>query len=378
MNDEVKHDMHDSARQGYYNEETAVDLDILEDKVEVELVSIDLTSTIEKKPIRYEVFKLLAEKYNIVEIAQKLQVSESKVEDIIQKDKQKIKIKELWVNCLDNYRSGHTLQEIGDKHGITRERVRQIVKKQLYVENGYGPAESRFHAKDINDQLKAIVSGSYKYRSKELVLEKIDSAKRSGIDPQYFESVNVYAVTVGVETASLKEFAPDVYAVIVANTQAASRKWHKYYSDCRMCHKTEYKHRGYGYCVGCYTISPEFKELQKNSHMKYRDRNLAKNKIYAEDYFNRPEVIERIEKDYDLKYFDGNRKAALVRDDHKCVSCGMTMDEKDKTGRPKVRVWHINGDKSDNALSNLGTYCLSCYTKEIRLEPINRHSRRGK
>lgn len=51
---------------------------------------------------------------------------------------------------------------------------------------------------------------------------------------------------------------------------------------------------------------------------------------------------------------------------------GMSIDEKDKSGRPKVRVLHLV-NKADHALNNLRAYCQKCLYKytDIR-RPFNK------
>ena len=42
---------------------------------------------------------------------------------------------------------------------------------------------------------------------------------------------------------------------------------------------------------------------------------------------------------------------------------------------PHTTCIDINQNKNDNELSNLGTYCLGCYTKYIRPRPLNPYSK---
>ena len=100
----------------------------------------------------------------------------------------------------------------------------------------------------------------------------------------------------------------------------------------------------------------------KRSFLRNREARRASSKKYFEDYYSRPEVQERIDREYDIKNFGGNRKKALIRDGYKCLGCGMTLDVKNASGKPKVRVWHLN-NRDDNSLDSLGTYCQSCLFK---------------
>lgn len=79
----------------------------------------------------------------------------------------------------------------------------------------------------------------------------------------------------------------------------------------------------------------------------------------------------------DLRLFSGNRERTILRDQNKCVQCGMTRTEHyDKYGRD-ITVDHIDGkgcwDKEGgqrNDLENLQTLCLGCHgIKDIQKKP---------
>lgn len=57
----------------------------------------------------------------------------------------------------------------------------------------------------------------------------------------------------------------------------------------------------------------------------------------------------------------GMRAAVLSRDGSACVKCGMTDEEhKAKWGRP-ITIDHRDRNRSNNALQNLQTMCLTCH-----------------
>lgn len=312
------------------------------------------------KATREKIFELKAKDLDIPSISGELGLLNIEVEVVLENDAKKIKTSQRWVDSLRLYRDGETLETIGKKLGITRERARQICKKQIAVELGYGPGEARHRQTEIDTIYKSIVSFSSEDRVRDNVLDKYEVAKSKGIEPQYFNSLANFSKVTGIQTEHLKKYLPEAYGIVHKNSLVAKRRWSRYYEACRMCDTTEIKHRGYGYCENCYLKSPEWKATVKLSYQRNKEARKAAFQEYSADYYNRPEIKEKLEREYDEKYFGGNRKMALERDGYKCLNCGQPTNVKDAAGRPKVRVWHLNGNNTDNSLSNLGTYCQSC------------------
>lgn len=323
------------------------------------------------KPEKLQVFELKAQGYSEIEIARMLGVSRRPIAEVINKDKSKIKNNSRAIECLELYKNGASLEEIGGKFGITRERVRQITRKQYAYDLGYGPFEQAARKSEIVESYRNIVEGSRLERKSEIVEKRYEEALSKGLEPEYFDSLPKFCEATGISESLLKAIKPDAYEIVLKNARQKARKWSWYYDECQRCGTTTVKHRGYGYCENCYAYSPEFKASQQRSHQKYRDEILAKNKIYSQEYSSRPEVIERLEREYDEKYFGGNRKAALERDNFACLGCKMSIDVRNKSGKPAVRVWHLKG-KDDHSLENLGTYCQSCLFKAQGMSRWNR------
>lgn len=306
-----------------------------------------------------KVFELKKQGLDIAQIADTLSVPELSVEASIRKDRAKIKDNPRAEEFLSLYKGGESLESISQKFGLTRERVRQVTKKQFGFELGYGPTEQKIRKNEIDSKYRELVVQSRGERKEDAVNERIEAAINKGIEPEYFDSISKFAQATGVGLEQLKEYRPDIYRTVWKNAHQKSKRWSWYYDACRMCGTTTVKHKIYGYCKNCYYKSPEFKSVQQRSYAKTRDNRLEYNKQYGEDYYNRPEVKDRLDREYDEKYFGGNRRLALERDNHQCLGCGMSTEEKDKAGKPRVRVWHL-GKKDDHSLDNLGTYCQSC------------------
>ena len=332
------------------------------------------------KAVREAVFKLKAKDYDNSTIANELGVSEVVVESVIERDRQQIKSDQKLKNLLEMYKDGYTLEELGQKHSVTRERIRQLIKREIGNQMGYGPMEQRYRKTELTEAVRAVVQIAREDRQGDAIDEKLKIAEVKGVDPNYFDSIRKYCEAVGVTTDSLKVNRPDIYNILKINQNRAKQKWNKYYDACRMCGLTVAKYRSNGYCENCYAKSPEWKEMVKRSYQRNKDTRSLANKKFREKYVARPEIAAKLEREYDLKFFGGNRKSALERDGYKCLGCGMSTDVKDTLGRTKVRIWHLNGDNQDNSIDNLGTYCQSCLYKRglgRRWDSFNK-SRRNK
>lgn len=364
-------------KDGYSGLEIAIILGL--DLTEVEPVIVRFgrfkgVDYIKDKEVYRQVFKLKAEGKAIEEIADELNQPITYVESSIERDKSKIKTNGRAEECLVLYKQGESLESIAQKFGITRERVRQITKRQYAVELGFGPTERNVRKEEIAQLYRKIVSDSRSERQEDIVSQRVKVAAEKGIQPEYFDSVAKFAQAVGVSANSFKKTRPDLFRIVAKNARAKAQRWSWYYDSCRSCGTTSVKHRGYGYCKNCHPRSPEFKASQQRSHQKNRDVILANNKKYIVEYMRRPEVVERIKREYDEKYFGGNRKLALERDGNRCLGCKMSVDVKGKSGKPIVRVWHL-GDKDDNSLESLGTYCQSCLFKYKGINPLDHFGR---
>lgn len=312
--------------------------------------------------VNSEIIRLKVAELSPTAIAAQLKVDLAHVEKILERDTRKAKSNPKYKAMLDEYQDGYTLEEIGQKYDVTRERVRQCIEREVGYQLGYGPQEQKFRKLEVKTAVRAVVQISREDRQSDIVEMKLKEAKEKGIDPKYFDSIRKYCAAVGVKAVALKANHPEIYNQVKVNQNRAKQKWNTYYDACRMCGLTVAKYRSNGYCENCYAKSPEWKQMVKLSYQRNKEARAEANKKFREKYVARPEVAARLEQEYDDKYFGGNRKAALERDGHRCLGCGMSTEVKDALGRQRVRVWHLNGSE-DHSLDNLGTYCQSCLYK---------------
>ena len=136
------------------------------------------------------------------------------------------------------------------------------------------------------------------------------------------------------------------------------QKWSKYYSKCGICGTTDKPHRTNGYCIDCYSKSPEHKASVKRAMLKRKDER----KEYTKKYFKRPEVIKKMKDIHNRTKFDGNRQKVLERDEFRCIDCGLTQEESYEKYGKDLCVMHI-GDVNNHSEINLITVCKGCFTK---------------
>ncbi len=156
-------------------------------------------------------------------------------------------------DMLDSYRRGMTLQEIAKGWLITRERVRQIIRKAMLKLVG-AKLQDGFDI-DINEFLKGErsthqQSSSHKRNwvpdaEKEKLLEGYTSKASSYI------SVEKFAADTGMTLNKLRYSFPEITEIIEKKIQEKRDRWSRYYSKCRNCGTTTIPHIRKGYCERC-------------------------------------------------------------------------------------------------------------------------------
>jgi len=221
---------------------------------------------------------------------------------------------------------GWALNAIGVRFGISRERVRQIIKQAIVYEirkqlRRGKKVDIESYTKRREKELQDASNKARKEEKRERDNEKKDEKKRK---------------------ERLRELR--------------SKKWSKFYNKCGMCGTIKKPHRTNGYCIDCYSRSPEHRDSCKRS----ADRRKEETKKYLKDYYKRPEVVGKIKQRHDEMQYGGNRSKALKRDGNMCSICGMSQgDSMNQLGR-ELYVRHI-GSSSDHSLPNLATVCQRCF-----------------
>lgn len=210
------------------------------------------------------------------------------------------------------YREGKTMQQIADKYGITRERVRQLIEKSLIKEMA---AKSSANLSDLSTlkNLKSRVHKIVKRQRKDRVGSGIDRALNSkyklGVRPENFFSTTKFSKLLGVSLDKLERYRPDVIETILNNKR---KRWSRFYAQCRYCGTTVIKHHRQGLCLHCSS--------------------------------------------------GGDREAALSKFDQKCAKCGIKRDDHRAKYSRDLYIAHINGNRTDTSLENLLPLCRQCFT----------------
>lgn len=253
--------------------------------------------------------------------------------------------------------SGETLQSIGDKYKITRERVRQIMSRALRkrIKSGLktGTYENPEH-KRIKELVKEEIQKIKTQKAETRVQNKLQLAKTHGLIPEKFTSRLRFAESIGIGLAAIEKFAPETLELIRENTTLGmgGKRWSRFYLMCRMCNTSITPHHSHGYCERCFSKTEIFKEMQASSRLRNQHRWKPRQEEYLREY-------------YDKKKYGGNKKKAREKDEYKCTICGMSEERSKELYGEQLRVLHLH-DVNDNNLTNLSTFCRSCSMKYLR------------
>jgi hypothetical protein len=225
---------------------------------------------------------------------------------------------------LDMYQQGFTLEEIGKKFHVTRERARQIIETKWLDE--IEDHIARGFSVDIGAYLatqKKLHSSERKRRMYSELLAKKDEL------PQLIEkytSASAFYKDYKVTSGVMRDMFPEAYEKLSLMEQVSKNRWNKNYIKCRQCETTTDAHFKEGYCKKCFR---------------------------------------------DAKEFGGNREKAMERAGRKCESCGISRAEYKKIKNQDLYVVHLE-DKKNHDLNNLKVLCYTCMVALFKPQEANR------
>ncbi len=273
---------------------------------------------------------------------------------------------------LQGYIDGQNLAEVGKELGISRERARQLFNKAFsisFISNSETP-EGPISTNQKTEIKEAIESTHKQNRAslafKDIIEENYETIVQKLIKENIVGEAGLIKI-VALPPSSIhliEEEYPEFLDILSSNRN----RWSWKYTECRNCHTTSIKHKMWGYCLNCYTRSEEWKSMQykyRQSHLEeYRERT----RIYGAKYTKRPEVLARLRKQAHIKHFDGKRDHVFKLKGEQCSDCGISrQDYREEYGKD-MPVYHLDGNKDNNDLTNLTPLCLSCMSSRARAQ----------
>jgi hypothetical protein len=344
-----------------------------------------------------KIFEIYKNGFTIKEIAKKLglktsttygklanyvaQNEELKAEYQIARDAKIKKNLSEYSNIVDAYKGGLTYEEIGNKIGVSRERVRQILNEHIILEIN----KKTFVGKEVEIDvfLKDLKKEHKKNREKALVekaREKIDPRKEELWElSEKFTSIHQFAKAAGLKVLEVKRGLPEITKSIEKRYLDKKKRWSIFYVSCKICGTTSKKHRSLGYCVDCYSKSSEFKEMQKESFERNKDARKKQQNAYIKKYMKRgyvkkrlkeyqqrPEVKKRYQENYYKNIYGSkeNHENAIIKGGSVCNNCGMTRKEHLDKNKKDFSLAKKDGDINNTSLENLYPLCVSCFAKK--------------
>lgn len=219
---------------------------------------------------------------------------------------------------LDLYEQGFSLEEIGKKYHITRERVRQIIERAWLEEIDQRTTEG--FVIDVSafvESRKNIHNMAHKKKKYTELLKKRDELP--AIVEKYTSAKSFYK-DYAVDRATVREFFPKIFEKLERLENERKNRWCKNYTNCRLCGTTDRKHHQKGYCKKCFR---------------------------------------------DAKVFGGNREIAFIKAKQCCESCGIKRSVYKNKAKQDLFVFHKR-NKTDHSLDNLEVLCYPCLAKKVQ------------
>lgn len=236
------------------------------------------------------------------------------------------------LSMVEEYKKGITLEEIGKKHNLTRERIRQIIMRRLTYD--------AFNSIIIKDEKN--------------VIDYVDTEKKNH----------------RIKSNEIKNVHKEQPIIKV-------RGWSMHGDYCRKCATRTKKHKSYGFCVDCYPKSEIFKNLQKESRLRNLGKRKSHQKLYLRKYLQRPEVLRRLKLKSDLKFYGGNREKSIEHNNFRCTECGIKRDTSIQKGGKDFHVMRRDNNSENNSLNNLKPVCSNCFYKILRGRTVRSKNANG-
>ncbi len=150
------------------------------------------------------------------------------------------------------WQQGKTLGEIGQEHNVTRERVRQIVKKAISKEISSKQLEG-FEI-DADEFLKQEKNSHVSLRKTKPVIGAIDPiliSRNKGILSIWQAGATLEEVgqRFNISSERVKQIIDKI--IPDSNSSRREERWSRYYSRCRNCGTTIIPHHVNGFCEEC-------------------------------------------------------------------------------------------------------------------------------
>jgi DNA-directed RNA polymerase alpha subunit len=190
-----------------------------------------------------------------------------------------------------------------------------------------------------------------------------DKRKNLLMKAQGYSSKAYFLRDTDITLTTLEELFPEVLEVLEKNRLCKKKQWSRNYIKCLECETTLIPHQGYGLCKKCYVKSDYFKEIQKLSHQKHKEKRKDQVRAYLKEYAKRPEVIEKNRRRDDIKKYGGNREKSILAYNSCCANCHKSRLESKKRWNKDLCVIHMDGNNKNNDMSNLKPLCYGCFMK---------------
>ncbi len=186
---------------------------------------------------------------------------------------------------LEEYRKGMSLNQIGNDKKLSRERVRQIIKKAILKEVGTKVRDG--FEMDVQEVFSNERTSHFRARNSMPEEERVKLLADYLVRANSHTSIQEFAQEVGLSTQKLAQHFPDVVKIIEQKGREKKARWSRAYIHCRGCGTTIIPHFKRGYCEQCKGV---FRGERRESLLK-------ENPICAVCSIDRKKAIQKYKKD---------------------------------------------------------------------------------